>query len=82
MHIFFRIRGSEKQFGSYMRTTTMEDAQESYIHEEEFKGMHVNMGNAEIESNGRRDRKEPVTMRSLQRKVQSYRVDNENIMKA
>jgi hypothetical protein len=33
------------------------------------------------ESNGRRDRQEPVTMRSLQREVQSYRDDNEKIMK-
>jgi hypothetical protein len=40
------------------------------------------MGNAETESNGRRDRHEPVIMRSLQKEVQSYREDNENIMKA
>jgi hypothetical protein len=55
----------------------MEDAQGSYSHEEEFRGLHVSMGNVETESNGRRDRQEPVTMRSLQREVQSYREDNE-----
>jgi hypothetical protein len=36
-----------------MRTTTMEDAQGSYNHEEEFRGLHVSMGNAETKSNGR-----------------------------
>jgi hypothetical protein len=65
-----------------MRTTTMEDAQGSYIHEKEFIGMHVSMGNAKTKSNGRRDRHEHITMRSLQREVQSYRDADENIMKA
>jgi hypothetical protein len=39
------------------------------------------MGNDETESNGRRDRKEPVTMRSMHREVQSYRDENERITK-
>jgi len=60
----------------------MEYAQGSYIHEEEFRGMYVSMRNVGIESNGRRDMKELVTMRSLHREVQSYRDDNEKIMKA
>jgi hypothetical protein len=68
-----------------MRTRDMEDAQGSYIHEEEVKGLHVNMGNAETESNGHRSRVEPVelveTMRSLQKEVQSYREDNERMMR-
>jgi hypothetical protein len=33
----------------------MEDSQVSYIHEDEFIGLHVSMGNAETKSNGRRD---------------------------
>jgi hypothetical protein len=70
----------ENNFGSYMRTGVMEDAQGSYNHEEEIIGMHVNMGNVETELNGRRDRQETVTMRSLHKEVQSYRVDNERIM--
>jgi hypothetical protein len=37
----------------------------SYNHEEEVIGLHVNMGNVETKSNGRRDEKEHVTMRSL-----------------
>jgi hypothetical protein len=72
----------ENNFGSYMRTGVMEDAQGSYNHEEEVIGLHVSMGNVETESNGRRGRQEPVTMRSLHREVQSYREDNERIMKA
>jgi len=39
------------------------------------------MGNVEIESNGRRDRQDLISMRSLHREVQRYRVDNERIMK-
>jgi predicted RNase H-like nuclease (RuvC/YqgF family) len=64
-----------------MRTRDMGDAQGSYSHEE-MRGLHVNMENVEIESSGRSCRQEPVTMRSLQREVQSYRDDNERIMKA
>jgi predicted thioesterase len=54
---------------SYMRTTSMECSQQSYDHDEEIIGLHVNMGNVETESNGRKDRKETVTMRSLHREV-------------
>jgi hypothetical protein len=39
---------------SYMRTRDMEDAQGYYNHEEEIKGLHVIMGNFEINSNGKR----------------------------
>ena len=60
----------------------MEDAQVFYSHEEEIGGLHTSMGNVETKSNGRRDRQGTVTMRSLQKEVQSYRVDNETIMKA
>jgi hypothetical protein len=65
-----------------MRTRDMEDAQGFYSHEEEIGGLHASMGNVETESNGRRDRRGTVTMRSLQKEVQSYRDDNERIMKA
>jgi hypothetical protein len=50
-----------------MRTRDMEDAQGFYNHEEKIGGLHANMGNAEIESNGRRDRRGTVTMRSMQK---------------
>jgi hypothetical protein len=55
----------ENNFGSYMRIEVMEDAQGYYTHEEEVRGLHINMGNVETESNGRRGRHEPVIMRSL-----------------
>jgi hypothetical protein len=40
------------------------------------------MGNDETDSNGRRGRQYPVIIRSMHREVQSYRVNNERIMKA
>jgi hypothetical protein len=58
----------------------MDDAHGSYNHEEEIIDIHVSMENGEIESNGRRDRQELVTMRSLHREVQSYRAYKEMIM--
>jgi hypothetical protein len=65
-----------------MRTRDMEDDQRCYSHEEEFRSLHVSIVNVDIESNGRRDRQELVTMRSLQNEVQRYRDDNERIKKA
>jgi hypothetical protein len=38
-------------------------------HEEEVRTLHVSMGNVETESSGRRDRQDPVTMRSPHREV-------------
>jgi hypothetical protein len=40
------------------------------------------MGNVDTESNGRRDRRGTITMRSLQIEVQRYRANNERIVKA
>jgi hypothetical protein len=65
-----------------MRTKVMEDSQGYYNHEEDIIGLHVSMGSVETKSNGRRGMQDHVTMRILLREVQSYRVDNENIMKA
>jgi len=36
-----------------------------YSHEEEVRGLHINIGNLEIDSNGRRGKHEPGIMRSL-----------------
>jgi hypothetical protein len=77
-----KLEVHENEFGSYMRIGVMEYDQGYYIDEEEIIGMHVSMGNAEIESNGRRDRYDPATTRSLHKEVQSYRKDNERIIKA
>jgi hypothetical protein len=60
----------------------MGDAQRFYNQEEEIGGLHTSMGNVVTESSGRRDRHGTVTVRSLQKEVQSYRVDNERTMKA
>jgi hypothetical protein len=65
-----------------MRTIAMEYSQGPYSHREEFRGIHVNMGNVETKSNGRRGGKEPLTMRILLREVQIYREYNEKIMKS
>jgi hypothetical protein len=47
----------------------MEDSQGSHSHEEDIRGLHVNMGNVESESNARRDGQEHVTMKSFHREV-------------
>jgi hypothetical protein len=60
----------------------MEDAHESYIHEEEIRGLHVSMGNGNTQSNERRARKGLITMIDLDREVHNYRGDNEMIMKS
>jgi hypothetical protein len=44
MHIAHRIRVIEIKFSSYMRIGVIEDSQGYYIHEEDFIGLHVNMG--------------------------------------
>jgi hypothetical protein len=77
MHFSCRIRGTERNFSSYMRIGVMEDAQGSYINEEDIIGMNVGMGSVEMWSNGKKDRKYPITMRNLQRKVyhQSTHID-------
>jgi hypothetical protein len=48
MHISCKIRGAERNFGSYMRTGVMEDSQGSYSHEEDIIDLHFSMGNFEI----------------------------------
>ena len=64
----------------------MEYAQGSYNHGDEIKGLHINLENVETESNRHRSKVEPMelieTMRSLQKEVQSYRADNEELIRA
>jgi hypothetical protein len=59
------FRGTGRNVSFCRRTKTMEDVQGSYNHEEEFRGLHVSIGNFEIDSNGIKDRHEPITMRIL-----------------
>jgi hypothetical protein len=65
----------------------MEYAQRDYNHEDEIRGMYVSMGNEGTNSNGHGEGKEESmnlveTIKSLQKDVQSYKVDNERLMKA
>jgi hypothetical protein len=59
----------ERIFGSYMRNRDMEDSQGSYNHEEEVRGLDVNMGNEETDSNGRRSKVEPMDMDKTMRRL-------------
>ena len=63
----------------------MNDSQDPYEHEEDAMGENFQVGNAEIESNGRRFQDTPpdfiATMRSLRVEMQSYRADNERLVK-
>ena len=68
-----------------MRTYSMNDAQDPYEHEEDVMGENIYVGNAETESNGRIFQDTPpyfaATMRILRVEMQSYRVDNERLVK-
>jgi len=50
----------------------MLETQGYYNHEEEIIGIHVNMGNDEIKSNGRRDEKDLVELDDTTRSVTPY----------
>jgi predicted RNase H-like nuclease (RuvC/YqgF family) len=64
----------------------MKDAQGAFSHEKEAKGQNISVGDEETKSNGHRSRVEPTklvqSMRCLRMEVQSYRADNEKIMRA
>jgi hypothetical protein len=64
----------------------MEDTQGDYTHEDEIRGMYVNIGNEGTNSNGHGEGKEESmnlveTIKSLQKDVRSYKDDNERLMK-
>ena len=63
-----------------------DDAQNPNEYEEDFMGENISVGNAETKSNGRRYQDSPpyfaATMRILRVEMQSYRVDNEILVKA
>ena len=64
----------------------MNDAQDPYEFEQDAMGENVRVGNDETESNGRRNQETPpditTSMRSLRVEFQSYREDNERMIKA
>ena len=63
-----------------------DDVQNPVEYEEDSMGENVQVGNAETESNGRILQETPpdfvATMRSLMAERQSYKVDNEILVKA
>ena len=69
-----------------MRTYNINDAQNPNEYKEDAMGENVQVGNAKIESNGRRFQDTPpdfaATMRSLMVEMQSYKEDNERLVKA
>ena len=73
-------------FGLAMRTYNMNDAHNPNEYEEDAMGENVQVGNAEIESNGRRFQDTPpdfaATIRSLRVEMQSHRANNERLVKA
>jgi hypothetical protein len=65
----------------------MEDAHKTYSHEYEVRRVYYNIGDEGTYSNGHREGKEErmnlvKTIKSLQKDVQSYKVDNNRLMKA
>ena len=67
-----------------MRIEEMEEGEGASSHDKEDEGQNIGVGNAEIESNGHKDRGEHETLletvRSLKIEVQSYKEDNERLM--
>jgi len=64
----------------------MEYKQGAYIQEDKIRGMYVNMGNERTNSNGHGEGKEEKmkfieTIKVLKKNVQSYKSDNERVMK-
>ena len=64
----------------------MDDAQDPYELEIDAMGENIQVDNAEIESNGRRNQETPPdiagTMRSLRVEMKSYKEDNERKINA
>ena len=73
-------------FGPSMRTYNMNDAQDRYEYEAYSMGENIEVGNVETKSNGTRYQETApdiaATMRILRVEMQSYREDNERMIKA
>ena len=69
-----------------MITDMCDNAQIPNEYEEDAMGENVHVGNAETDSNGRILQETPIdfaaTMRSLMVEMQSYKADNERLVKA
>jgi hypothetical protein len=63
----------------------MEEGEGASSHDKEVEGQNTKVGNGETESNGRKGKGEHETLlemvRSLKMEVQSYKEDNERLMR-
>ena len=68
-----------------MHIEKMEEVQGASNHDKEAEGQNTRVGNAETESNGRKEKGEWETLiemvRSLKMEVQRYKADNERLMR-
>jgi hypothetical protein len=68
-----------------MRIEEMEEGEGASSHDKEVKSQNTRFGNAKIESNERKGKGEKEmlieTGRSLKMEVQSYKADNERLMR-
>jgi hypothetical protein len=68
-----------------MHIQEMEEGEGTFSDDKEANSQNIGVGNAKIESNGHKSRGEQETLidttRSMQIEVQSYKVDNERLMR-
>jgi hypothetical protein len=68
-----------------MHIEEMEEGEGASSHDKEVEGQNTRVGNVEIESNGRKEKGEQETLietiRSLKMEVQSYKEENERLMR-
>ena len=68
-----------------MHIEEMEEGKGASSHDKEVEGQNTRVGNAETESNGRKGKGEQEklieTVRSMNMEVQSYKEDNERLMR-
>jgi hypothetical protein len=68
-----------------MHIEEMDEGEGASSHDKEAEGQNTRVGNAETKSNGSKGKGEQETLlemvRSLKMEVQSYKVDNERVMR-
>jgi hypothetical protein len=68
-----------------MHIEEMEEGRGASSHDKEVEGQNTRVGNAKTESHGRKGKEEQETLietvRSLKMEVQSYKADNERLMR-
>ena len=88
VNTFLHTHSADWKFGLgvAMRSYSMNDAHDPYEFEVDTMGENIQVENAKTKSNGRRYQETPLdiaaTMRSLRVEMQSYREDDERMIKA